>query len=114
MTRSGFAALLAQDLDPGDLQLVLGVFQQDVERLAGVLDGDVARGDAAGFRRTCHALAGAAGAVGAAALEQACRDLMSRSDLSPADLGAARSNIRALGAAALEEMAAFLDDLPRG
>ncbi len=112
MTLSGFAAQLAEDLDPEDLRMVLGVFHQDVGRLTGMLDSIVAASDVAAFRRTCHALAGAAGAVGAASLEQACRDAMTRADLSPAHLPAARTNIQALGAAALDETAAFLAALP--
>ena len=108
MTNSGFAAQLAQDLDPEDLRMVLGVFRQDVERLTGVLDANVTAGDVAAFQRTCHGLAGAAGAVGAAALEQACRIVMTSTDLRSADLAARQTGIRALGAAALDEMGTFL------
>lgn len=114
MTLSGFAAQLAEDLDPEDLRMVLGVFCQDVRRLTGALDAHVAASDVTGFRRTCHALAGAAGAVGASPLEQASRDGMTRADLSPAELPAAVTHIQALGAAAMDETAAFLAALPGG
>ncbi len=114
MTLSGFAAQLAEDLDPEDLRMVLGVFCQDVGRLTGLLDSIVVTSNVAAFRRTCHALAGAAGAVGAAPLEQACRDAMTSPDLSPVELPAARTHIQALGAAVLEEAASYLAALPEG
>ncbi len=114
MTASGFAAQLAQDLEPEDLRVVLGVFGQDVGRLTRALGNQSGDADVAGFRRTCHALAGAAGAVGATALEQACRDAMTRADFSAADLAPALADIRVRGAAALAEMDAFLAALPRG
>ena len=112
MAGSGFAAQLAQDLDAEDLRTVLEVFRQDVGRLIGVLDGNLAAGDIAAFRRTCHGLAGAAGAVGAAALEQACRLGMMAADMEPAGLAALHGEIRALTAAALDELAAFLATRP--
>ena len=114
MTDSGFAAQLAEDLDPDDLRMVLGVFRQDVLRLTGVLDANAAAADVAGFRRTCHALAGAAGAVGASALEQACRQAMTNAALAPAHLPVTGTAIRTLGLAALGEMTAFLASLPQG
>ena len=100
MSDGDFAAQLAQDLDAADLRLVVEVFVEDVGRLLGVLDGAVARGDAAAARRTCHSLAGAAGAVGAVALERACRDAMGRTDLGAAGLATVRAELRALGATA--------------
>lgn len=114
MVQSGFAAQLAQDLDPDDLRLVLGVFSQDAERLTLVLHDTAAAADVAGFRRACHALAGAAGAVGAAALEQACRTAMTRGDFQPAQLPAAAAEIRTLVAAAQADLTAFLATLPQG
>lgn len=114
MTQRGFAAQLAEDLDPDDLRMVLGVFRQDVERLTLVLRDSAAAADTAAFQRTCHALAGAAGAVGAAALEQSCRVAMTARDLQAAQLPAAAAEIGALGTAALGEMAGFLASLPPG
>lgn len=112
MTEAVFAAQLAEDLEPDDVRLVLGVFRHDVVRLTGMLEDDIAAADVAAFRQTCHALAGAAGAVGAVALEQACRDAMTCADLSPTDLPATGTDIRMLAMAALGEMAAFLAALP--
>ena len=91
---------------------VLAVFRQDVDRLTGMLDSNLAAGDIVAFRRTCHALAGAAGAVGAAALEQACRLGMMRAALGPAQLPALHGEIRACSAAALDEAVALLATLP--
>ncbi len=69
----GFAEQLQEDLPPHDVRHVLAVFAGDLARLMDVL-GEAARaGDAASFGRAAHALAGAAGVVGAAALERACR-----------------------------------------
>ncbi len=112
MAESGFAAQLAQDLDPEDLRAVLEVFRQDVGRLTGLLDRDLAGSDVIAFRRTCHALAGAAGAVGAEALEQACRVGMTRVDMGSEPLPALHAEIRARGAEALDELTAFLATLP--
>lgn len=113
MTARGFAAQLAQDLEPEDLRMVLEVFRQDVERLTLGLEGSARDADAGAFRRTCHALAGAAGAVGATALERVCRDAMTRAAFSPADLAAALAEIRLQGGVALQEMEAFLAALPK-
>ena len=112
MADSGFAAQLAQDLDAGDLRTVLEAFRLDVGRLTAILDGNLAAGDIAGFRRTCHALAGAAGAVGAVALEQASRLGMMRADRGPAQLPALHGEVRECSAAALDEAVAFLANLP--
>lgn len=76
MSDLGFATQLADDLSPEDLRMVLSVFRTDVERLTATLSGAAQAGDVAAFRRAAHGLAGAAGAVGAAALEQACRAAM--------------------------------------
>ena len=114
MTGNGIAAQLAKDLDPEDLRMVLEVFRQDVNRLVVGLDTAVSAGDVEMFHRTCHALAGAAGAVGAERLEQASRVAMTRADLTPARLPAVRDELRALGAVALDDAAGFLAGLPPG
>jgi HPt (histidine-containing phosphotransfer) domain-containing protein len=114
MPGKGFAAQLAQDLDPGDVRIVLEVFRQDVARLTSLVDRAAAAGDVATLRRTCHAMAGAAGAVGAEALEGACRRAMGEADLRPERLVETAAELRALGAAALDEMATFLATLPGG
>ena len=110
MSDLGFAAQLAEDLTPADLRLVLGVFRTDVERLTGALSMAIAAADIVAFRRAAHGLAGAAGAVGAVRLEQACRQAMA--DAVPMDQ--AHPEINALAAGALGDLAAFLVrlDLP--
>ncbi len=69
----GFAEQLQADLSPRDVRHVLAVFAADLGRLMDVLGETARAGEAASFGRAAHALAGAAGAVGAAALELACR-----------------------------------------
>ena len=63
------ALQLAQGLPAADFRRILDTFAEDVRRLT-VEFADAARtGDAEGMRRAAHSLAGAAGAVGAVALE---------------------------------------------
>lgn len=99
---------LADDLPPEDLRIVLSVFVADVKRLTGNLASAASAGDAAGFRRVAHGLAGAAGAVGAKALEQACRAAMGRADLGPADLAGVSAGIGALAAGSLAQLDIFM------
>ena len=107
MSGLGFAAQLAEDLTPDDLRLVLGVFRTDVQRLTGALATAIAAADIVAFRRAAHGLAGAAGAVGAVRLEQACRQAMA--DAVP--MAQALSEIDALAAGALDDLAVFLAKL---
>ncbi len=107
MSDLGFAAQLAEDLTPADLRLVLGVFRTDVQRLTGALSTAIAAADIVAFRRAAHGLAGAAGAVGAVRLEQACRQAMA--DAVP--MAQALSEIDALAAGALDDLAVFLAKL---
>jgi hypothetical protein len=102
---------LAEDLSPEDLRSVLSVFATDVRRLVGNLTATAAAEDVTGFQRVAHGLAGAAGAVGASALEQACRAAMTRPGLAPADLKPTASVIGGLADAALADLAAFIDGL---
>lgn len=76
MSDLGFAAQLAEDLSLEDLQLVLGCSATTCSASAPRWHRPPGTGDDAAFRRAAHALAGAAGAVGAVALEQACRQGM--------------------------------------
>ncbi len=112
MNEPTFAAQLAEDLGPDDVRLVLGVFETDVARLSGLISAAARAGDATAFRRAAHGLAGAAGAVGARALEQACRRGMSAApDADAASLSATAEQIRLSSAGALEELAAFIRTL---
>ncbi|MBU6499221.1 MAG: Hpt domain-containing protein [Rhodospirillales bacterium] len=104
-------AQLAEDLAPEDFRRVLAVFRDDVARLCQVLLVAARAGDPTTFRRAAHSLAGAAGAVGAEALEQACRVAMTRHDILPAQFPATASAIERLGLAALRELAALLEGI---
>lgn len=79
MTERAFAAQLAEDIGTDGVRMVLGVFATDLDRLLGLLGEATAAGDATAFRRAAHGLAGAAGAVGALALERSCRSAMADS-----------------------------------
>lgn len=107
MSDLGFAEQLAEDLSLDDLRLVLGVFRADVVRLTDGLGEAMRAADAVAFRRAAHGLAGAAGAVGAVRLEQACRRAMADS----VPMVAAMAEIDSLSAAALGDLAAFLAGL---
>ena len=120
MPEPSFAAQLAEDLSEEDLRHVLLVFGGDVARLTGVLRDAAAAGDAIGFRRAAHGLAGAAGAVGAMLLERQCRLAMASpevgahaegSDVDPAILAGALASIETLAAGALQELARFVAGL---
>jgi HPt (histidine-containing phosphotransfer) domain-containing protein len=100
----GFASQLAEDLPPEDVRLVLDVFHADVTRLSQVMRVAAAAGDVVNFRRVAHSLAGASGAVGATALEEACRLAMTRADIVPAT----STEINRLCADTLTELAAFV------
>lgn len=107
MSDLGFAAQLAEDLSQDDLRMVLGVFGADVHRLKDALAAAAGAADQVAFRRAAHGLAGAAGAVGALRLEQACRRAMT----DGAPMAAALADIDALAAGALGDLAAFLAGL---
>ena len=117
-----FGARLAEDLDPPDIRLILEVFRADVGRLGGVLRDSAAAADMARFRRAAHSLAGAAAAVGAATLEQACRRAMAmamaevgaEADSPPARLPAEAAEIAAQCDAALADVTAYLSGLDGG
>lgn len=79
-----FAHQLAQDLEPEDVRHVLTVFEADLTDLRDVLRNAVAASDDAAFRRAAHQTAGAAGAVGATALEAAARSAMGNAAIAPA------------------------------
>lgn len=104
-------ARLAEDFSPDDVRRVLDVFEADVRRLVANLNAAAAAGDVGGFQRVAHGLAGAAGAVGAKSLEQACRVAMGRADLGAGNLAAAVAGINRLADAALGDLAAFVSGL---
>jgi len=104
-------AQLAEDLSPEDVRRVLGVFETDVRRLVANLDAAAVAGDVTGFKRVAHGLAGAAGAVGAKLLEQACRNAMGRAELEVSALAKTAGAIDLLADSALAELAAFVAGL---
>ena len=104
MSDLGFAAQLAEDLSPEDLRLVLSVFRTDVERLTCAMAEAIHCANVVAFRRAAHGLAGAAGAVGAVRLEQACRQAMA----AAVPISQALAEIDALAAGALGDLAVFL------
>jgi HPt (histidine-containing phosphotransfer) domain-containing protein len=71
---------LADDIHPRDLHPVLEMFETDMQRLSSAMLAAAAAGDIASFRHSAHAIAGAASAVGAAAVEQAARKAMTGAD----------------------------------
>lgn len=76
MYRPRFAATLAAELPQPAFARVLELVRIDVENLSAELVRCHARADQAALRRAAHTLAGVAGQVEAAALEQACRNAM--------------------------------------
>jgi len=103
-----FAADLARELPPEDYVRVLEMFRQDMNRLAGEMAAAARANDVDTFRRAAHGLAGAAGAVGAASLEAACRLAMSRREVI-VDLAATAADIDRLSDATLADIDAALE-----
>jgi chemotaxis protein histidine kinase CheA len=67
---------LAADLSVADLRLVLQTFETDMQRLVASLAAAGQAGDAAGWQRAAHSIAGAAAAVGASEVERQARQAM--------------------------------------
>ncbi len=108
-----FAAQLCEDLSPEDIRHVLKVFAADVARLSEVLRSAAAAGDVSTCRRVAHSLAGAAGVVGASALDHACRVASNRGDGEAGDFPAVVAEIDRLCSAALADLAAFVAAMDR-
>ena len=71
-----FAVQLRQELSLADMRYVLDLFVGDLNSLTESVRQAAASGQALAMSRALHALAGAAGAVGASELEKACRATM--------------------------------------
>jgi HPt (histidine-containing phosphotransfer) domain-containing protein len=97
------AGQLAADLPRDDFVRIVRTFEEDLGRLARVLEESVAAGDEDGYRRAAHSLAGAAAAVGATRLEQVARVAMDHRN--PADPRVLAVQVRHEAAAALAELA---------
>lgn len=106
-----FTDRLAADLSPDDFQLVLNLLRTDITKLMATIEAAARIGDQSSYRRAAHGLAGAAGGVGAEALERACRLAMTTEP--GADLEAALPGMRAAAAAALVAITAAGTNLPR-
>jgi HPt (histidine-containing phosphotransfer) domain-containing protein len=102
-----FAAHLAEELSPEDFIQVLTLVSGDVEQLVASLETAAGAGDADACRAAAHGLAGAAGVVGAEALEKVSRRAMTNRDPA-ASLTATAAEIRSVANATLRQIAAVL------
>jgi HPt (histidine-containing phosphotransfer) domain-containing protein len=107
------ATQLVLDLPREDVLHVLAVFDEETQRLSKLLKATAVAGDATAFRRAAHALAGAAGAVGATVLESAARGGMAPEGHSPARMLEVADEIAELSGAARREAAAVVADLDK-
>ncbi len=105
MSVAPIASQLVLDLPREDVLHVLSVFDEECKRLSGLMHDMAQTGDATAFRRTAHALAGAAGAVGATVLEQAARAAMAPEGLAGSAMVAAAAEIGVMAKAARDEAA---------
>jgi HPt (histidine-containing phosphotransfer) domain-containing protein len=104
-----FAADLAEDLSPEDFIHVLTLLKEDVVRLLDDMDTATARADVKAFRAAAHGMAGAAGTVGADALEQSSRLAMTRPDLG-SQLAPSAAEIRKQADIILTHIAGIMAD----
>jgi HPt (histidine-containing phosphotransfer) domain-containing protein len=112
---SGLAADLLADLPESDVRSILVLFGTDLDRLLPEVARAADTEDAEAFRRGCHAIAGAAGAVGATALEAATREGMALAKTAPtrATLATAALAIAEAAIAVRDELAAVIARLPQ-
>jgi chemotaxis protein histidine kinase CheA len=112
---SGLAADLLADLPESDVRSILVLFGTDLDRLLPEVARAADTEDAEALRRACHAIAGAAGAVGASALEAAARDGMAIAKTAPsrAALATAALAIAEAAIAVRDELAAVIARLPQ-
>ena len=104
------AGQLAADLPRDDFVRILRTFEEDLGRLAMVLETAAGSGDLDGYRRAAHSLAGAAAAVGARRLEAVARIAMDhRRTEDPLMLAL---QVRQEAEAALAELAALAEHPP--
>jgi len=99
-----FAVQLREELPLPDVRHVLFLFAGDLQRLTVGIRTAAEAGDAMALRRTAHALAGAAGAVGASDLERSCRSSMSHLKPDESSLLSQCLTIEAAAAAAQEAL----------
>lgn len=104
------AGQLASDLPREDFVRIVRTFEDDLGRLARLLEAAVAAGDEEGYRRSAHSLAGAAAAVGARRLEQVARIAMDHRN--PADPRVLAPQVRQEASEALAELSALAEHPP--
>lgn len=104
------AGQLASDLSHDDFVRIVRTFEDDLGRLARILEESEASGDQDAYRRAAHSLAGASAAVGASRLEQVARIAMDHHN--PADPRALAVQVRHEASAALAELAALAANPP--
>jgi HPt (histidine-containing phosphotransfer) domain-containing protein len=109
MIDRAFALQLLEDIGPAGMRAVARAFRADLARLLAVLEQTQAAGDAQGFKRAAHGLAGAAGAIGATDLDRACRAAMAAA--TPAALPGLLAEIQARAASLERDVAQMLADL---
>jgi hypothetical protein len=98
---------LAVDLPAADVRLVLVTFEADMQRLGTALAAAGQAGDAEGWRRAAHSIAGAAAVVGAVVVEQHAREAMVRTAIDSATAAHQTAAIAAAIAGALAELHDF-------
>ena len=110
------AADLLSDLPEADVRSILVLFGQDLDRLLPEVAQAAAAGAAEPFRRACHAIAGAAGAIGATALEAASRQGMATAKqpdgAAVVTLAAAAAAVAAAAITTRAELATLIARLP--
>ncbi len=112
---SGLAADLLADLPEPDVRSILVLFGTDLDRLLPEVARAADAAEAEPFRRACHAIAGAAGAVGAAALEAASRHGMAiaKAQATRGALATAALAVAEAAATVRGEVASLLARLPQ-
>jgi chemotaxis protein histidine kinase CheA len=110
----GFATQLREDLPAEDVRYVLLAFSTDLSRLSETIRDLARAGHGAALRRAAHALAGAAGAVGAENLSVICRAVMTDQTAGAARLAVHAAAIETAAAAAATALARVMRDLSAG
>ncbi len=113
MSAAPIASQLVLDLPREDVLHVLTVFDEECKRLSALMHDIAQTDDVTAFRRTAHALAGAAGAVGATVLEQAARAALAPEGLSTPAMAAVAAEIGVLAQAARDEAAGVVARLDK-
>lgn len=106
-------AQLAEDIPMADVRRIVSVFADDMQRLVPQMRTAAQAGDLAQWRRILHSIAGAAGAVGGAALEQAARQGMNWPDAQAAGAAAQATLVAHLADQTVVELGAHLAEIGR-